>query len=208
MTETRSRRTRARRGQGERLRQEILEAAERLLIETGDEAAVSIRAVAKAVGVTSPSIYLHFADKTDLLFQVCQVHWARFEDALRRATEGVENPIERLRACGRAYVAFGLANPEHYRILFMGKPSELPAGVDMGELLAESGLGQLLDTVQEGLAQGKLAGDPAHLVFSAWSVVHGLTSLLISHPDLPWPDREPLLDFLLDAVFHGVAAKA
>ena len=64
---TASRRTRARRGEGERLREEILDAAERLLIETGNRDAVSIRAVAEAVGVTPPSIYLHFADKTELL---------------------------------------------------------------------------------------------------------------------------------------------
>ena len=66
------RRARARRGEGPRLREEILAAATRLLAETGDEEAVSIRAVAEAVGVTPPSIYLHFADKTELIFAVCE----------------------------------------------------------------------------------------------------------------------------------------
>jgi len=65
------RRRRAPRGQGRKLREEILAAAERLLRETGDQEAVSIRAVADAVGVTPPSIYLHFADKTDLIFAIC-----------------------------------------------------------------------------------------------------------------------------------------
>jgi AcrR family transcriptional regulator len=56
------RRRRARRGEGEKLREEILEAAERLLLQTGSEEMVQVRAVAEAVGVTPPSIYLHFAD--------------------------------------------------------------------------------------------------------------------------------------------------
>jgi AcrR family transcriptional regulator len=208
VTETTTRRTRARRGEGDRLREEILTQAERLLIETGDADAVSIRAVAKAVGVTPPSIYLHFADKTELLFQVCQVHWARFDDALRRATEGIDDPVQRLRACGRAYVEFGLANPEHYRILFMSRPTEQPAGTDMAEVLADSGFTQLISAVNDALAQGRIAGDPGQIVFYAWSVVHGLTSLLISHPDMPWPDRDELLAFTLDATFRGMAGEA
>ena len=77
-----SRRRRARRGQGERLREEILAAAERLLIRTGDMEQVSIRAVADEVGVTPPSIYLHFADKLELIFAVCERHFASFDRIL------------------------------------------------------------------------------------------------------------------------------
>ncbi len=200
-----SRRTRARRGEGERLREDILAAAERLLIETGDGDAVSIRAVANAVGVTPPSIYLHFADKTEMLFEVCQVHWHRFDDALASATEGINDPVAALRACGRAYVEFGLANPEHYRILFMSKPTELPSGVDMGELLLEAGFARLMGFVSEAVEQGRLVGDPAFIVFQAWSMVHGLTSLLISHPGMPWPDREQLLEHIQTTLLRGLA---
>ena len=66
-----SRRHRARRGQGEALRGEILAAARELLAETGNQEAVSVRAVAERVGITTPSIYLHFKDKDDLLDAVC-----------------------------------------------------------------------------------------------------------------------------------------
>jgi len=65
------RRRRAPRGSGDQLRDEILGAATDLLLETGDEKAVSIRSVSQRVGVTSPSIYLHFADKDALLDAVC-----------------------------------------------------------------------------------------------------------------------------------------
>jgi AcrR family transcriptional regulator len=64
-------RRRAARGSGEQLREEILNAATDLLLETGHAKDVSIRSVAQRVGVTPPSIYLHFADKDALLDAVC-----------------------------------------------------------------------------------------------------------------------------------------
>src|SRR5690554_5697959 len=78
-------RPRARRGEGDRLRTEILEAAEGLLMETASEDAVSIRAVAQAVGVSPPSIYRHFADKDMLLLEVCRHSFNRFAEAMDEA---------------------------------------------------------------------------------------------------------------------------
>src|ERR1700738_4348258 len=120
------RRSRARRGQGELLRAEILEAAERLLIATGDESALSIRAIAKAVGVTPPSIYLHFADRNELVYALVEHQFAHLDEAMQVAAAGVEDPLDRVAARGRAYIDFGLANPEHYRLLMMGRPDSTP----------------------------------------------------------------------------------
>ncbi len=198
------RRTRARRGQGELLRADILEAAEKLLIATGDADAVSIRAVAKAVGVTPPSIYLHFADKTELIFQVCQVQWDRFNDHVRGATEGITDPVQRLRACGLAYIDFALENPEQYRILFMSRVREQPAGVDMEDLLTSSIFGDLVTAVHEAAARGLLVGDPNLIVFQCWSAVHGLASLMITMTDMQWPDRDALIDHVADSLMRGL----
>ena len=123
------RRARARRGEGPRLREEILAAATRLLAETGDEEAVSIRAVAEAVGVTPPSIYLHFADKTELIFAVCEEQFRQLDAEMAAAAAGVADPLEALRRRGQAYVRFGLRNAEAYRVLFMFK-DHVPEGVD------------------------------------------------------------------------------
>ena len=101
-------------------------AAERLLVETGDEEAVSIRAVADAVGVTPPSIYLHFADKNELMFAVCERQFERLDREMEGAAAKSDDPLESLRLRGKAYVRFGLENPEQYRILFMGKSKATP----------------------------------------------------------------------------------
>ena len=56
-------RARARKGEGHRLRRELLDAARDLLAQSGDVNQLSVRAVAAACGVTAPSLYRHFADK-------------------------------------------------------------------------------------------------------------------------------------------------
>ena len=73
-------------GQGEQLHGEILDAAEQLLLETQSVEAVSIRAVADKVGVTPPSIYRHFPDKTHLLFEVCDRLFDGLNDAVAAVT--------------------------------------------------------------------------------------------------------------------------
>jgi AcrR family transcriptional regulator len=193
-----SRRARARRGEGDRLRDDIMAAAERLLIETGDADAVSIRAVAETVGVTPPSIYLHFADKADLIFQVCQQQWDAFDEHLRAAVEDIEDPIQWLSTIGSAYVRWGLDNPEQYRVVFMSRPREVPPDVDKQALLTAGVFGDLLSVLQRAVERGQLTGDPQVIGFCIWSSAHGLTSLLISMPDMPWPDLDRLIPATLN----------
>ncbi len=78
------RRARSRKGEGRRLREEILDATEALLLETGAAEQVSIRAVADAVGVTPPSIYRHFPDKDTLIYEVWDRRCGTLDDAFER----------------------------------------------------------------------------------------------------------------------------
>src|SRR2546421_757226 len=115
------RRARAPRGSGDRLRDEILEAATDLLLETGHANAVSIRSVAERVGVTPPSIYLHFADKDALLDAVCARYFEKLDEEMQRVAADQASTIDVLRAQGLAYVRFALKNPELYRIAMMSE---------------------------------------------------------------------------------------
>jgi AcrR family transcriptional regulator len=200
-----TRRTRSRRGEGERLRHEILDAAERLLIETGSEDAVSIRAVADAVGVTPPSIYLHFADKNELLFEVCEKHFDQFDRYLEAAAGESDDPLESLRLRGRAYVQFGLEHPEQYRILFMGKPGETPVDFEATRMRRIASFDHLVQGVQRCIDAGAIsARDPVLVSMGMWAAVHGVTSLLISKPGFPWPDLDTLIDHVLAVQIKGL----
>ena len=200
------RRRRAPRGQGDRLREEIIDVTERLLLETGDQRAVSIRAVAEAVGVAPPSIYLHFADKNELIFAVCERHFARFDALLQAARASSDDPVESLMACGRAYVRFGLENPEHYRILFMTKPEQTPESWTAEKVIGSAAFEHLVEAVAEAIVALDVQPrpDPVFVSISLWSITHGITSLLLTHPNFPWPDEKQLIEYVLRMPLEGL----
>lgn len=204
-----TRRHRARRGEGDKLRVQILDAAEDLLAATGDEEAVSIRAVAERAGVTPPSIYMHFTDKNELLFEVCERRFAQFDAHIETAGAGSDDPFESLRLRARAYVEFGTENPEAYRILFMGRPSSAPEGYDPERLMRSVSFEHLVAAVKRCLAaRPDVQREPIEVAILLWAGVHGVTSLLISKPDFPWPPTEELVDGLVGVQLAGLFGAA
>lgn len=198
-------RRRARKGDGELLRDEILSATEQLLIETGSEEAVSIRAVARATGVTAPSIYRHFEDKSHLIFEVCARHFGRLDDVLEEAVGGIEDPVQALRARGRAYIRFAVDNPEHYRIMFMAPPYATPE--QWADLLGTGSFANLLRAIDETIEAGGIVAvdDVLSTALHVWATIHGLASLLVAKPTMPWPDLDRLIDDHVDLCLRALA---
>jgi AcrR family transcriptional regulator len=171
---------------------------------------VSIRAIADAVGVTPPSIYLHFADKDELILEVCREQFRMLDEHIQAATAGIEDPIEAMRACGRAYVDFGLSNAEGYRILFMGRwdPGDKGRIAEPGQVELAAFV-HLVQNVERGMRQGRIApAEPELVALGLWATAHGITSLLISHPGFPWPpDRSAMIDYVLEQGLEGVVPR-
>lgn len=198
---SRRRRRRAPRGAGEQLRAEILDAATELLLETGDEKEVSIRSVADRVGVTPPSIYLHFADKTALLHAVCSQYFEKLDDEMQAVAGAYVSAFDVLRSQGMAYLRFAMKTPVLYRIALLGHGSP---GSDVDVALNSSAFGHLRATVQALIAEGVYpARDPTQLALQLWTAVHGIAAMLISRPYLPWGDVEQFADGLMRAVCCG-----
>jgi AcrR family transcriptional regulator len=203
-------RRRSPRGQGEQLHAQILAAAADLLAESGREDDVSIRAVADRVGVTPPSIYLHFADKDALLDAVCVEAFAHLHEAMSAAAAGGhEDPLSALAAQGRAYVAFTRSRPEHYRLMFMRRPGhdlEMPTEA---EVSAVAGLSTVIDTVRIGQERGAIApgDDPVRVALTLWSAVHGIAALLIAKPHFPWGDTAELVERVVAMTLYGVVPR-
>ena len=203
-------RQRARRGEGDRLRDEILEAVGALLDETNDESAVSIRAIAERVGVSAPSIYRHFEDKEALLSAVCGDVFAQLQFGIAEAVAEASDPLDALARAGRCYIDFGLQHPEHYRLVFMRPfaghwvpvtrdeliqglaPAAMPDSDPMfgGDALAGSqafkALHDLVSDVLRAIPKRKRP-DAFTTTTTFWMTVHGVTSLRITKPDFTWP---------------------
>ncbi|AHC26904.2 MULTISPECIES: TetR/AcrR family transcriptional regulator [Mycobacteriaceae] len=201
MSAPRLRRRRAARGSGDQLRDEILDAATELLLETGHAKAVSIRAVAQRVGVTPPSIYLHFADKDALLDAVCARYYEKLDEEMQRVAADQTSTIEVLRAQGLAYVRFARQTPELYRIATMGEGNP---NSDVDVTLASSAFLHMRASVEALIAEGIYPqGDSTAAALELWAAVHGVAALLIAKPYLPWGDAEEFADRVLSAVCCG-----
>jgi AcrR family transcriptional regulator len=196
-------RPRSARGTGAQLRQEILEATRELLARTGNADAVSIREVGKLVGVSAPSIYRHFADKDALIDAAVAQVFENVDAAMGAADDPSLSPITRLRAQGLAYVRFALDNPEQYRLAFLGS-SDGPSAVDL--VLGSGAVKRFTKTVTEAMDSGVItAGEPLPVVLELWAAAHGIASLLIAKPYLPWGDVDLITDRVLGAACVGHA---
>ncbi|WP_343576125.1 TetR/AcrR family transcriptional regulator [Mycobacterium sp.] len=195
------RRRRAPRGSGDLLRDEILDAATQLLLDVGHAKAVSIRSVAARVGVTPPSIYLHFQDKDALLDAVCARYFEKLDQEMQRVSAMSSDTVEVLRAQGLAYVRFATENPELYRIATMG---EWKSDSNVDAALASSAFEHITATVKALMGEGVLApGDATGIALELWSAAHGVAALLIAKPHLPFGDAQVFTDRVLRAVFSG-----
>lgn len=205
-----ARRTRSPRGKGEQLRSEILAAAEQILLATRDESALSIRAIAAAVGVTPPAIYLHFADRQDLVFAVCELEAAKLDQAMDDAARGLDDPWERIRRRGYAYLRWALDNPEHYRVLMLSRPEATPERFGAQRLADTAGLEAVAADLGAAVDAGRIrdCGDPLATAELLWMVVHGMVSLLIAKPGFPFPPVEEMYDNMLDLIHLGLARRS
>jgi len=180
------------RGQGERLRVDLIDAAVELIAETGSVDGVSLRAAAKRAGVSPMAVYNHFADKDALLVAAVEHCWDEFQAAIA-ATLDEPEPSARLRAAGDAYVRFALEHPGRYAVMFSGTRNlperAVPIGMSAFDTLVAM-VADILDARHDGR-------DPAFVAVQVHTWIHGMVSLLGCAPDGPWPSTDALLDDLL-----------
>jgi AcrR family transcriptional regulator len=137
------------------------------LLETGGKAALSLRAAARACGVSAMAPYRHFASKEDLLEAVTTHGFADLAGRLEAADASAEG-VQALAAQGAAYVAFACRHPALFRLMFM-TPCRQPVGSEAY---------RILDRRAAALA-GAAAMPADELTLAAWSLVHGLAALIL-----------------------------
>lgn len=192
----------------ENLRQEILDAARQLFLQNGFEN-VSMRQIAEKIEYSPTTIYLYFADKSELFQSLCAETFAKLEGELAAIAQNDDDPALCLRKGAEAYIRFGLRYPHHYQLVFMTAHPHKEAEVQDFRITGASGersFQYLLKIISQGIEQEKFRRvDPMMLAQTAWATMHGITSLLITMKEFPWVDREALIGSAVETLVRGVA---
>jgi AcrR family transcriptional regulator len=148
------------------------------LIEKEGATALSLRAVARRVGVSTAAPYRHFPSREALLAAVAEEGYRLLGEEIRRAIAAHDNPARRLGESGIAYVLFAVAHPSRYGVMFSPELADRTAHPSL-EAAAEDTQRLLLGAVRDYQEAGWMGSrDPGELALSAWSSVHGLASLI------------------------------
>lgn len=180
----------------EEIRTRILDAARELFTSEGVES-VTMRRIADKIEYSPTAIYFHFRDKESLLAELCDHDFRNFAHGFTVIAR-IPDPVERLRAAGRAYVEFGLANPSHYRLIFMTPKPSTDERDKSGKGNPEEDAYAFLKGIAADLqAQGHLREDLTDLDLVAqtiWATIHGVVSLEIAKCKDHWVEFRPIAE--------------
>lgn len=163
-------------------------ALKRITLEGIDK--LSLRAVARDIGVSQTAPYRHFPDKNHLLSALAQEGFLLLAQQTQTASK-TDDVISGLAGIGLAYIQFAQSHPNHYKLMF--GPSIPNRHEDMALMATgEKAFQVLLDQCTKGVEEGVFIDEePRVLAHVCWSQVHGASSLIIDG----FYNHEPVTDF-------------
>ena len=191
----------------EEIRGLILDAARELFVAEGVES-VTMRRIADRIEYSATAIYVHFRDKDALLAELCDCDFRAFAQVFHEIAR-IADPIARVRAAGQAYIAFGLQNPSHYRLMFMTPKNTEPSALSRGNP-EEDAYAFLKSIVAELVAKKLVRKELADVDLASqviWSGVHGVVSLEIAKCRdewVAWRAFEERADAMVELILRGV----
>jgi AcrR family transcriptional regulator len=178
------------------LRSALLDAAERTVRERGVQE-LSLRELAREIGVSHGAPRRHFPDRQALLDALAQTGFERLGMELRAAMNGAGEDFEtRLHATAAAYIRFATADPALLELMFAVKHRDEADA--LGDA-AERAFAVMLETIVEGQTQGRLEpGDPERVGLVLFATIQGIAALLTGGMVGP----EQLDELLADSIAH------
>ena len=168
------------------LRSALLDAAEQALREDG-AADISLRELARQLGVSHAAPRRHFADKQELLDAVAELGWSRVDEELRLADAAVQGQDlqAHLIARGTRYVRFAIDNPALIELMFAYKTSGRRPPPAEGAIGPSS-----IDLILDARRKGELAMSAGKLARTIWAQLQGIAALAIGGfiPDVDLDD--------------------
>ena len=163
------------------LHRAILDMASHLLVMDGYKR-LSMRKIARAIGYSATSIYLHFKGKDALVHALIEEGMERMYTAFCESAEAhADDPLGRFEAICRGYINFGIENPEYYEIMYLLYPEQMARFPAEKYRRARRNLELFAATLAEGAERGLLeVADPQVAASTVWASLHGAVSLLLS----------------------------
>jgi AcrR family transcriptional regulator len=158
------------------LRAALLQAGLELL-KTHSVDTLSLREVARAVGVSATAVYRHFPDKQSLLYALCAFIADDLQAMQKAAMAEAGGGMAGFAAQGQAYVRYALKNPTAFRLLMTTRPSG--GAYDFETSHVHSAMRMLIDNVGALLPPGTPAKAKRLVVVQAWALVHGMAMLML-----------------------------
>jgi AcrR family transcriptional regulator len=189
-------RQRSARGEGDKLRQELLVAAAELIAAHESIESISLRAVARRAGVSPTAVYRHFEDHLDLLRQSVDYCWANFRDAMQAGKDSSKDPYVAFHNTGVNYIDFAMQHRGQYRVLFSNR---LDLGLEPAPS-AEEAFEILVSLVAAVLAANADDRNAIDVAMQTHTWIHGIVDLISGNPEMPWPDPMTMLDGLGEAL--------
>jgi AcrR family transcriptional regulator len=193
------------RGQGAQLRRAILDTTRHLLVAEGYNN-LSMRKIARAVGCSATSIYLHFENKDALFHALIDEGMDQLHERLLAADVPTAPVAERLEVLCRTYIDFGLENPEYYEVMFMLHPERMDRYPAEKYRRARRNLELFAEMLQSGTEAGLFdleAGEADVAASVLWTLLHGAVALLIAHRVDVRIDRQDYVEAVLRHALNG-----
>ncbi|MBL4800330.1 MAG: TetR/AcrR family transcriptional regulator [Emcibacter sp.] len=150
------------------------------ILKEGTLADLSLRALARKAGVSQTAPYRHFKDKEALIAALKEEGMRKLGEGMQKLMEEEKDPLQRLQKLGMRYVQFAEKYPAHFKIMFEYELGDYDKYTELHNV-SDNGFSCLQRTVNECLAlPGARKVAPAVAQFSAWSMVHGLSVLLMN----------------------------
>lgn len=178
------------------LRAALLEQAQRTVRERGVEE-LSLRELARQVGVSHGAPRRHFPDRQALLDALAESGFERLGGELRAAVDGAGDEFEaRLRATAAAYVRFATRDPDLLELMFAGKHRDQTGALAQA---AENAFSVMIGLIVQGQADGVLEpGEPERVGLVLFATVQGIAALITSG----MVDAGALEELVADATAH------
>lgn len=185
------------------LREKILNTSRHFLFTQG-YSSLSMRKIAKQVGVSATSIYLYFENKDHLVHTLIEESVEELSVAIEQSAAQKVTTVDKFEAIVRGYVDFAMANPEKYQVIYMVLSSEMSRYPKEKFRKARRGYGLLESVIKNGIEEGLMELDePRIAAYSIWAQLHGVISVVLNQRLDSKIERNKFIEESIEHIVQG-----